>query len=217
MASVSSCVAASRFFTPDLRREFFSEYSEMLCKWSEDVAYACSNGGSKVVKAVPSDTPDKVRIAIESGGTRIMHVNQVRVTRVVTSGESVEELAQFILKVKDDPSYRISFKESIVDKVSPTYDSSVLDVVFSDHIKSWSRKLPTKSLWVKKIALSSNSSSANASNCVNNVLAGDGVVMVSRSGSRSVVPTAAVLAAELIKRTTPLLSWGSRNVEGSYN
>ena len=83
-----------------------------------------------------------------------------------------------------------------------------MDVVFSDHIKSWSRKLPTKSLWVKKTALSSNSSSANASNCVNNVLAGDGVVMVSRSGSRSVVPTAAVLAAELIKRTTPLLSWG---------
>ena len=209
MASVSSCVAASRFFTPDLRREFFSEYSEMLCKWSEDVAYACSNGGSKVVKAVPCDTPDKVRITIESGGTRIVHVNQVRVTRVDTSGESVEELAQFILKVKDDPSYWIFFKESIVDKVSPTYDSSVFDVVFSDHIKSWSRKLPEKSLWVKKIAFSSNSSSANASNCANNVLAGDGVVMVSRSGSWSVVPTAAVLAAELIKRTTPLLSWGS--------
>ena len=37
----------------------------------------------------------------------------------------------------------------------------------------------------------------------NNVLADGGVVMVSRSGSRSVVPTAAVLAAELIKRTTP--------------
>ena len=208
MASVSSCVAASRSFTPDLRREFFSEYSEMLCKWSEDVAYACSNGGSKVVKAVPCDTPDKVRITIESGGTRIVHVNQVRVTRVDTSGESVEELAQFILKVKDDPSYRISFKGSIVDKVSPCYDGSFLDVVFSDHIKSESRRLPAKSLWVKKIALS-NSSSANASNCVNNVLAGDGVVMVSRSGSRSVIPTAAVLAAELIKRTTPLLSWGS--------
>ena len=189
----------------------------MLCKWSEDVAYACSNGGSKVVKAVPSDTPDKVCITIESGGTRIVHVNQVRVTRVDTSGESGEELAQFILKVKDDPLYRISFKGSIVDKVSPTYDSSIFDVVFLDHIKSGSRKLPEKSLWVKKIAFSSNSSSANASNCVNNVLAGDGVVMVSRSGSRSVVPTAAVLAAELIKRTTPLLSWGSRNVERSYN
>ena len=203
VASASSCVASSRFFTPDLRREFFSEYREMLCKWAEDAAYVCSNGGGKVVKIVPFDTPDKVRITFESGGSRVVLVNQVRVTRVDDSGKSEEELAQFILKVKDDPSYRISFKGSIVDKVSPTYDRSVLDVVFSDHIKSESRKLPAKSLWVKKIALSSNSSSANASNCVNNVLAGDGVVMVSRSGSRSVVPTAAVLAAELIKRTTP--------------
>ena len=202
VASASSCVASSRFFTPDLRREFFSEYREMLCKWAEDAAYVCSNGGGKVVKVVPVDTPDEVRITSESGGTRVVHVNQVRVTRVDNSGKSEEELAQFILKVKDDPSYRISFKGSIVDKVSPCYDSSFLDVVFSDHIKSESRRLPAKSLWVKKIALS-NSSSANASNCVNNVLAGDGVVMVSRSGSRSVVPTAAVLAAELIKRTTP--------------
>ena len=202
VASASSCVASSRFFTPDLRREFFSEYREMLCKWAEDAAYVCSNGGGKVVKVVPFDTPDEVRITSESGGTRVVHVNQVRVTRVDNSGKSEEELAQFILKVKDDPSYRISFKGSIVDKVSPCYDGSFLEVVFSDHIKSESRRLPAKSLWVKKIALS-NSSSANASNCVDNVLAGDGVVMVSRSGSRSVVPTAAVLAAELIKRTTP--------------
>ena len=201
VASASSCVASSRFFTPDLRREFSSEYRESLCKWAVDAAYVCSNGGSKVVKIVPLDTPDMVCITIESGGTRIVHVNQVRVTRVDIS-ESEEEWALFILKVKDDPSYRISYKGSIVDKVSPSYDGSFLDVVFSDHIKSESRKLPAKSLWVKKIALS-NSSSANASNCVNNVLTGDGVVMVSRSGSRSVVPTAAVLAAELIKRTTP--------------
>ena len=153
MASVSSCVAASRFFTPDLRREFFSEYSEMLCKWSEDVAYACSNGGSKVVKAVPCDTPDKVRITIESGGTRIVHVNQVRVTRVDTSGESVEELAQFILKVKDDPLYRIFFKESIVDKASPTYDSSVLDVVFSDHINHGPGSSPRSLYGLRKLLL----------------------------------------------------------------
>ena len=202
VASASSCVASSRFFTPDLRREFFSEYREMLCKWAEDAAYVCSNRGGKVVKIVPFDTPDKVRVTLESGDSRVVLVNQVRVTRVDDNGKSEEELAQFILKVKDDPSYRISFKGSIVDKVSPTHDKSVLDVVFSDHVKSESRKLPAKSLWVKKIALS-NSSCANASNCVNNVLVGDGVVMVSRSGSRSVVPTAAVLAAELIKRTTP--------------
>ena len=203
VASASSCVASSRFFTPDLRREFFSEYREMLCKWAEDAAYVCSNRGGKVVKIVPFDTPDKVRVTLGSGDSRVVLVNQVRVARVDDNGKSEEELAQFILRVKDDPSYRISFKGSIVDKVSPTHDKSVLDVVFSDHVKSESRKLPAKSLWVKKIALSSNSSSANASNCVNNVLAGDGVVMVSRSGSRSVVPTAAVLAAELIKRTTP--------------
>ena len=203
VASASSCVASSRFFTPDLRREFFSEYREMLCKWAEDAAYVCSNRGGKVVKIVPFDTPDKVRVTLESGDSRVVLVNQVRVTRVDDNGKPEEELARFILKVKDDPSYRISFKGSIVDKVSPTHDKSVLDVVFSDHVKSESRKLPAKSLWVKKITLSSNSSSANASNCVNNVLAGDGVVMVSRSGSRSVVPTAAVLAAELIKRTTP--------------
>ena len=196
------CVASSRFFTPDLRREFFSEYREMLFKWAEDAAYACTNGGGKIVKVVPSDVPDKVHITFENGGTRVVHVNEIRVTRVDNYGKSEEELAQFILKVKDDPSYRISYKGSIVDKVSPSYGGSFLDVVFSDHIKSGSRKLPAMSLWVKKIALS-NSSSANASNCVNNVLADDGVVMVSRSGSRSVVPTAAVLAAELIKRTTP--------------
>ena len=200
-ASASSCVASSRFFTPELRREFFSEYRESLCKWAVDAAYACSIGGSKVVKIVPLDALNKVCVTIESGGTRIMHVDQVHVTRVDTS-ESEEEWAQFILKVKDDPSCRISFKGSIVDKVSPTYDGGFLDVVFSDHIRSGSRKLPAKSLWVKKIA-PSNSSSAIASNSVNNVLAGDGVVLVSRSGSRSVVPTAAVLAAELIKRTTP--------------
>ena len=50
------------------------------------------------------------------------------------------------------------------------------------------------------------SSSAGAN--VNNVnksssLADDGFVNVTRSSSRSVVPTAAVLAAELLKRTTP--------------
>ena len=32
---------------------------------------------------------------------------------------------------------------------------------------------------------------------------GDGIVNVSRNSSRSVVPTAAVLAAELLKRTAP--------------
>ena len=144
--SASSRVASSRFFTPDLRRKFFLEYRETLCKCSEDAAYACSYGGFKVVKVVPFDTPDEVRITVESRETKIVHVNHVRVSRVDTSGESEEELAQFILKVKDDPSYRISFKGSIVDMVSPTEHSNVLDVVFSDHIDSQSRRVPAKAL-----------------------------------------------------------------------
>ena len=66
---------------------------------------------------------------------------------------------------------------------------------------------------VKEIALKSNSSGVNNVNeapsssagaNVNNVnKADDGFVNVTRSSSRSVVPTAAVLAAELLKRTTP--------------
>ena len=56
-----------------------------------------------------------------------------------------------------------------------------------------------------------NSSGISKVNNVNNVnkasssssTVGDGIVNVSRNSSRSVVPTAAVLAAELLKRTTP--------------
>ena len=168
--------------------------------------------GYKVVEVVPFDNPDEVCITFESGASIIVHVNHVRVSRVDTSGEvSEEEFARFILRVKDDPSYRISFSGSIVDMVGPTEHSNVLNVVFSDHTGSQSQRLPARALWVKNIAPNSNSSSANVKNIVNNVnnvsssspTAGDGVVKVSRSSSRSVVPTAAVLAAELIKRTTP--------------
>ena len=70
-----------------------------------------------------------------------------------------------------------------------------------------------RGLSVKNIALKSNSSGVNNVNeapsssagaNVNNVnKADDGFVNVTRSSSRSVVPTAAVLAAELLKRTTP--------------
>ena len=134
-------------------------------------------------------------------------------SKVDTSDEMSEvEYAQFILKVKDDPSYRISFRGSIVDKVGPTEHSNVLWVQFSDHTGSQCRKLPAKALNVKNIALKSNNSvnnvneapSSSAGANVNNVnKADDGFVNVTRSSSRSVVPTAAVLAAELLKRTTP--------------
>ena len=150
-------------------------------------------------------------------------------SKVDTSDEMSEvEYAQFILKVKDDPSYRISFRGSIVDKVGPTEHSNALWVEFSDHSGSQCRMLPANALNVKEIALKSNSSGVNnvdeapsssAGANVNNVnKADDGFVNVTRSSSRSVVPTAAVLAAELLKRTTPpLLLWGSRNVERNYS
>ena len=76
--------------------------------------------------------------------------------------------------------------------------------------------LPAKALCVKNIALNSNSSvnnvnkssSSSAGAVVNNVNKSsspvdDGIVTISRNSSRSAVPTAAVLAAELLKRTTP--------------
>ena len=163
----------------------------------------------------PSDEDD-VCITFESGAYISVHANLVCISKADTSGEvSEDEFARFILKIKDDPSYRISFRGSIVDMVGPTEHSNVLCAVFVDHTGSHSQRLPAKSLRVKKIALNSNSSSANVNNSgisnVNNVnrasssspAVGDVVVTVSRNSSRSVVPTAVVLAAELIKRTTP--------------
>ena len=77
--------------------------------------------------------------------------------------------------------------------------------------------LPAKALCVKNIALNSNSSGVNNVNKASSSSAGavannvnkssspvdDGMVNISRNSSRSVIPTAAVLAAELLKRTTP--------------
>ena len=135
-------------------------------------------------------------------------------SKVDTSDEMSEvEYAQFILKVKDDPSYRISFRGSIVDAVGPTEHSNALWVEFSDHSGSQDRMLPAKALSIKNIAPKSKSSGVNNVNeapsssagaIVNTVnKADDGFVNVTRSSSRSVVPTAAVLAAELLKRTIP--------------
>ena len=166
----------------------------------------------------PADDPDRVRVTYENGAVSIVHANLIRMSRVDTSDEPSEvEFAQFILKVKDDPSYRISFRGSIVDAVGPTEHSNALWVEFTDHCGSQGRMLPAKALSVKNIALKGNSSGVNNVNKapsssaganVNNVnksssLADDGLVNVTRCSSRSVVPTAAVLAAELLKRTTP--------------
>ena len=224
--SVLSPVASCKVFTPEIRRKFFSEYRAFIC--SGNAAFVFSYKDFKLCGVSPADDPDRVRITFENGSVSIVHANLIRFSRVDTSDEMSEvEFAQFILKVRDDPSYRISFRGSIVDRVGPTEHSNVLWVDFSDHSRSQCRKLPAKALSVKNLALKSNSSGVNKVNeapspsagaNVNNVnKADDGFVNVTRSSSRSVVPTAAVLAAELLKRTTPLLLWGSRNVERSYN
>ena len=211
--SVPSRVASCRIFTPELRRKFFVGYRDMLCQCSGDVAYVISYRGGKVCGVSPAADSDEVRITFESGAFMTVHANLVRISKADTSDKvSEEEFTQFILKVKDDPSYRISFRGSIVDMVGSTEHSNVLCAVFTDHTGSHSQKLPAKALSVKNIALNSNSSGANCKvNNVNNVnkasssssKVGDGIVNVSRSSSRSVVPTAALLAAELLKRTTP--------------
>ena len=158
----------------------------------------------------PADDPDRVRITYENGAVSIVHANLIRMSRADTSDEMSEvEFAQYILKVRNDPSYRISFRGSIIDAVGPTEHSNALWVEFSDHCGPQGRMLPAKALSVKFIGFIGNSSvnkapSSSAGANVNNVnKADDGFVNVTRSSSRSVVPTAAVLAAELLKRSTP--------------
>ena len=117
---------------------------------------------------------------------------------------SEEEFAQIILKVKDDPSYRISFRGSIVDLVGPTEHSNVLWVGFTDHTGPQSRRLPARALSI----FDGDSSGAsvyngNVNKAPSSSTVGDDIINVSRNSSRSVVPTAGVLAAELLKRTTP--------------
>ena len=204
--SVLSSVASRRIFTPELRRKFFMGYRAMLCRCSGNAAFVFSHKDFKLCGVSPADDPDRVRITYENGAVSIVHTNLIRMSKVDTSDEPSEvEFAQFILKVKDDPSYRISFRGSIIDAVGPTEHSNALWVEFLDHCGPQGRMLPAKALSVKNIAPKGNkapSSSAGAN--VDNVnKADDGFVNVTRSSSRSVVPTAAVLAAELLKRTTP--------------
>ena len=162
--SAPSRVASCRIFTPELRRKFFAGYRGMLCQCSGNVAYVFSYRSSKVCGVFPADDPDEVRITYESGAFLIVHANLVRISKAHTSDEVSEvEFAQFILKVKDDPSYWISFRGSIVDMVGPTEHSNVLCAVFTDHTGPQSRRLPAKALSVKNIALNSSSSGPSCS------------------------------------------------------
>ena len=197
-----SRVALSRVITPELRREFFWGYRDMLCQCSRNAAYVISYRNTRVCEVFPADDPDEVRITFESGAFLIVHANLVRISKADTSNEvSEEEFAKFLLSIRTDPSYWISFRGTIVADVGPTEHSNVLCATFVDHTGPQSRRLLAKALSVTNVALISNSSVNNVNEFSSTV--DDGIVNVSRISSCSVVPTAAVLAAELLKRTTP--------------
>ena len=220
--NVLSPVASSRFLSPERRRWFSSWHREMLCRRSGDAMLVFSEGNNKVCGVFPADDPLEVRITYEDGTSSVVNANLVSITDADTSDrESAEEYAQFLLQIKDDPTYRISFRGSFVDSIGPTEHSGVLWAEFTDHVGLQCRKLPAGDLAHQKVPLVNDSSGVNNGSNVNKAsppstganvnngimtpssAVGDGIVNVSRNSSRSVVPTAAVLAAELLKRATP--------------
>ena len=241
--NVLSPVVSGGNLTPEHRKEFRLKYRNILCQCSGDDAFVFSYGDDKVCGVFPADDPDEVRITFANGASSVVHANLVSFSYADSSDtESGDEYAQFLLQIKDDPSYRISFRGSIVEAVGPTEHCNVLWAKFTDHSGPQCRKLSSSALAHQNLARISNSSgvinginvnkasspctgavsdssgsqprrlpSANvntSSNRVNIVnesssTADESMVNVSRNSSRSVVPTAAVLAAELLKRTTP--------------
>ena len=198
-----SRVASSSTFTPEFRREFLLGYRDFLCESSGDAAVVFSYKNKKVCRVSPADDLEEVRITFESGESLIVHTNLVRIAKADSSENvSEEEFAQIILKAKDDPSYRISFRGSIVDLVGPTEHSNVLWVGFTDHTGPQSRRLPAWALTVLVVDSSGTSVDNGNANKPSSTV-GDDIINVSRNNPRSVVPTAAVLAAELLKRATP--------------
>ena len=220
--NVLSPVASSRFLSPERRRWFLSWYREMLCRRSGDAMLVFSEGNNKVCGVFPADDPMEVRITYEDGTSSVVHANLVSITDADTSDrESADEYAQFLLQIKDDPTYQISFRGSLVDSIGPTEHSGVLWAEFTDHVGLQCQKLPAGDLAHPKFPFVNDSSGVNNGNNVNKAsppstganvnnsimtpssAVGDSIVNVSRNSSRSVVPTAAVLAAELLKRATP--------------
>ena len=240
--NVLSPVVSCENLTPEHRKEFRLRYRNILCQYSGDDAFVFSYGDDKVCGVFPADDPDEVRITYVNGASSVVHANLVSFSHADTSDtESWDEYAQFLLQIKDDPSYRISFRGSIVEAVGPTEHCDVLWAKFTDHSGPQCLKLSASAFAHQNLARISNSAGVNivnkasspstgavsdssgsqsrrlpakalsvntSSNKVNIVnesssTADESMVNVSRNSSRSVVPTAAVLAAELLKRTTP--------------
>ena len=230
--NVLSPVVSGGNLTPEHRKEFRLKYRNTLCRYSGDDAFVFSYGGDKVCGVFPADDPDEVRITSVNGASSVVHANLVGISRADASDTEWDEYAQFLLQIKDDPSYRISFRGSIVEAVGPTEHRDVLWAKFTDHSGPQCLKLSASALAHQNLvrlsnssgvnnginvnkasspstgAVSDNSGSQSRTSSVNIVnksssTADESMVNVSRNSSRSVVPTAAVLAAELLKRTTP--------------
>ena len=175
------------------RRMVLRWYRDELCRCSKDQAFVLFYRDMRVHEVSPTSFLELVSIVLESGVSIGVDPNLLRIAKVDTSGEQSEvEFARYILEIRGDPSFLIGFRGSLVDSISPTGHDNVLCVGFVDLNGRQCRRLPAKALWVKK-ATSCNFASTNVINIVND----------SVSKSRSVIPTAAVLAAELLKRAAP--------------
>ena len=180
-----------------IRRKVLKWYRDELCRCSKDQAFVLSYRDMRVREVSPTSFLELVSVVLENGASLSVDPNLLRIARVDTSGEQSEvEFAQYILEVQGDPSFLIGFRGSLVDQIGPTEHDNVLCVEFVDLNGRQCRRLPAKALWVKKATVC-NFASTNVDNSVINV------VNDSVSKSRPVVPTAAVLAAELPKRSAP--------------
>ena len=187
-------------------------YRDELCRCSKDQAFVLFYRDMRVREVSPTSVLEVVSIVLQNGVSLSVDPNLIRIVKVDTSGEQSEvEFARYILEVQGDLSFLIGFRGSLADNIGPTEHDNVLMVEFVDLNGRQCRRLPAKALWVKKATVC-NFVSTNVDNSVMNI------VNDSVPRSRPVVPTAAVLAAELLKRSAPpLLLWGSRNVGKNYS
>ena len=172
-------------------------YRDELCRCSKDQAFVLFYRDMRVREVSPTSCLEVVSIVLQNGVSLSVDPNLIRIVKVDTSGEQSEvEFARYILEVQGDLSFLIGFRGSLADNIGPTEHDNVLIVEFVDLNGRQCRRLPAKALWVKKATVC-NFVSANVDSSVINI------VNDSVPKSRPVVPTAAVLAAELLKRYAP--------------
>ena len=172
-------------------------YRDELCRCSKDQAFVLFYRDMRVREVSPTSVLEVVSIVLQNGVSLSVDPNLIRIVKVDTSGEQSEvEFARYILEVQGDLSFLLGFRGSLADNIGPTDHDNVLMVEFVDLNGRQCRRLPAKALWVKKATVC-NFVSTNVDNSVMNI------VNDSVPRSRPVVPTAAVLAAELLKRSAP--------------